>query len=70
MREAFMGDFLRSLPGRAFCHVCLAEMLEITFQDALVAVERLGAVGGFTVSPGECFNCQEPRVVARFVQPS
>ncbi len=70
MVEAFMGNFLRARPERAFCHICLSKMLDITFQDALSAIERLGGVESFNVSAGECSNCEQHRVVARFIPSS
>lgn len=66
MDGALVGNFLRARPGRGFCRICLSEMLDITLEDA--AIERLRGMEGFNVSAGECANCGEDRIVARFVR--
>lgn len=54
--------FLKSNPGAAYCHTCLVQSLDISFDQARKATARLRMLRAFTIQSKNCSTCGALRV--------
>ena len=66
LEEVKLAEFLRVLPGRAFCYLCLARMLEVSQDEIREAARALSAVPGFQIRARPCENCERDRMTLQW----
>jgi hypothetical protein len=70
--DMFKGDidervrtFLLSRPGSAFCHTCVANQVDESFDDVRRAIWRLRVSRRFPIGATRCAECHQRRVTVR-----
>jgi hypothetical protein len=60
-------SFLQSRPDSAFCHACVANQVEGSFDDVRRAIWRLRVSRRFPIGATRCAECHQRRVTVRSV---
>jgi hypothetical protein len=66
MHPEYLRQFLRALPGQAYCNDCLHRLLGLPPTDVRAATQRLLGETGFSLKNNTCHYCHEPAVTVMY----